>query len=126
MVAGDQQEVVSISAFHLIGKTDDGRPVYEAGRSVTLASHRGRGYYKLAMGRVMEEIRRKSPDAVVVRATTQEAVERNCLSGGFHRIPAAQYVHYRENMSGGKWSADAGARAEEYKYFELDLAQRLA
>jgi hypothetical protein len=124
VVAGDQHEVVSISAFHLIGKTDDGRPVYEAGRSVTLDEHRGRGYYKMAMGRVMEEIRRKSPDAVVVRATTQEVVEQNCLKSGFQRIPTIQYVHYRENMSGDKWSPDAVAKADEYKYFELDLTQR--
>ena len=121
VTVGAQQEVVSIAGFHLIGRTDDGRPVYEAGRSVTLRDHRHHGYYKIAMGKVMEEIRRLAPDAVIVRSTQKSEVKANAGHSGFVPIDQGIYDHYRANASGEKLQTGKSPKGDEYEYFALDL-----
>lgn len=124
VTVGDPQEVVSIAGFWLIGKTDDGRPVFEAGRSVTLNDHRHRGYYKMAMDRVMEEIRRQYPEAVIIRCTTQEAVKANAMHSGFVQIDSQTYARYRANLSGERVLPSKKENSDVYQFFALDLAQQ--
>jgi len=123
---GAKQEVVAIAGFHLIGMTDDGRPVYEAGRSVTLRDHRHHGYYKMAMGKVMDEIRRLAPDAVIVRSTQKSEVKANAGHSGFIPIDQDMYDRYRANLSGEKLPTGKSANGGEYEYFALDLSKQNA
>ncbi|MDO8468146.1 MAG: hypothetical protein Q7S29_00100 [Candidatus Peribacter sp.] len=124
VTVGAQQEVVAIAGFHLIGRTDDGRPVYEAGRSVTLRDHRHHGYYKMAMGKVMEEIRRLAPEAVIVRSTQKSEVKANAGHSGFVPIDQETYDRYRANLSGEKLSTGKSVHGGEYEFFALDLVKQ--
>jgi len=124
VTVGDKPEVVSVAGFFLLGRTDDGRPVYEAGRSVTLLDHRHHGYYKIAMGKVMEEIRRLAPNAVIVRSTQKSEVRANAGHSGFVPIDQGTYDHYRANGSGKKMQTGKSPKGDEYEYFALDLLKK--
>jgi predicted GNAT family N-acyltransferase len=118
---GDEQEVVSMAGFELLGKTSDGRPVYEAGRSVTLQEHRKKGYYRQVMERVVEAIRQKSPNAVIVRSTQIDTVEKSCREMGFQSIPPARYVQYKGGEQWENLSERERQGYADWQYFELDL-----
>jgi len=129
VTVGDDKEVVSMAGFRLIGKTSDGCPVYEAGSSVTLPEHQKKGYYRQAMERIVAEIQKKAPNAMIVRSTwksgskeREKTVKDSCEAMGFQEIPPDQYAKY----IGKTWEALSEEERQgylEWTYYQLDLAQ---